>query len=377
MKVMPDTSLYINLRDLKKNIDAVKSLKSVKNKTVIAVIKSDAYGHGLIPVAKTLSDNGINFFGIIYMEEAAAILKNIPKAKLLLLRGVAESDITEAINLNLSISAISLEYLHILLSKAKMLKKSVNIHIKFDSGMNRLGLSGDEIKSAINIIRKNKDFINTEGFFSHLSSAGNDTEYTNFQLANYKKTLSLFHSEGIKPLYAHISASSSLLNDKIDEDYSNAVRPGISIYGINPNINYTGYSHINLNPLMTVESSVMQIKKVKKGAFISYNNTYRANNDMIIAIIPAGYDNGIPRLLSNKGRFLINNKFAKITGIVTMNTTMIDVTKIEGVKPGSRVIIAGKDASNEITPQEIAQLAQTIPYEICLNFGKSNKKIYR
>lgn len=377
MEAMPDTSLYVNLRDLKKNIDAVKSLKSVRNKTVIAVIKSDAYGHGLIPVAKTLSDNGINFFGIIYMEEAAAVLKNIPKAKLLLLRGVAESDIAEAINLNLSISAISLEYLQILLSKAKILNKSVNIHIKFDSGMNRLGLSGNEIKSAINIIKKNKDFINAEGFFSHLSSAGNDTEYTNFQLANYKKALSLFHSEGIKPLYTHISASSSLLNDKISEDYSNAVRPGISIYGINPNLNYAGYSHISLNPLMTVESSVMQIKKVKKGAFVSYNNTYRANNDMVIAIVPAGYDNGIPRLLSNKGRFLINDKFAKIIGIITMNTTMIDVTKIEGAKPGSRVIIAGKDASNEITPQEIAQLAQTIPYEICLNFGKSNKKFYR
>ncbi len=377
MKAMPDTSLYVNLRDLKKNIDAVKSLKSVKNKTVIAVIKSDAYGHGLIPVAKTLSDNGINFFGIIYMEEAAAVLKSIPKAKLLLLRGVAESDIAEAINLNLSISAISLEYLQILLSKAKMLNKSVNIHIKFDSGMNRLGLSGNEIKSAINIIKKNKDFINAEGFFSHLSSAGNDTEYTNFQLANYKRALSLFHGEGIKPLYTHISASSSLLNDKINEDYSNAVRPGISIYGINPNLNYAGYSHISLNPLMTVESSVMQIKKVKKGAFVSYNNTYRANNDMVIAIVPAGYDNGIPRLLSNKGRFLINDKFAKIIGIITMNTTMIDVTKIEGAKPGSRVIIAGKDASNEIAPQEIAQLAQTIPYEICLNFGKSNKKFYR
>jgi alanine racemase len=373
---MFNTSLYINLGNLENNINFIRSLKSSKNKTVIAVIKSDAYGHGLLPVAETLFNNGINFFGVIGVEEAKVILKNIPDARLLMLKGVPEDDITEAAELNLRISVISLDYLKILLNKAKKLNKPVNIHIKFDSGMNRLGLDDEEINSAIAIIKENKRYLNAEGLFSHFSSAGDDMDYTNFQINNYRKIISLFNKSDIKPLYTHISASSSLLNDKITDDYSNAVRPGISIYGINPNLNSKGYVRAEINPLMTLKSRVMQIKKVKKGEFISYNNTYKALSDMVIAIVPAGYDNGIPRLLSNKGRFLINGKFAPITGIVTMNMTIVDITKIEGVKPGTEVIITGKGGSNEITLEEIASIAQTIPYEICLNLGKSNKRIY-
>ncbi|MHB8232155.1 MAG: alanine racemase [bacterium] len=373
---MFNTSLYINLRNLENNINLIKSLKSSENKTVIAVIKSDAYGHGLLPVAETLFNNGINFFGIIGMEEAKSILKNIHGARLLMLKGVPEDDIAEAAELNLRISVISLDYLKILLNKAKKLNKPVNIHIKFDSGMNRLGLDEEEMNSAITIIKENKKYLNVEGLFSHFSSAGNDLDYTNFQIDNYEKIISLFNNNNIKPLYTHISASSSLLNDRINNDCSNAVRPGISIYGINPNLNLNGHSSADLNPLMTLKSHVIQIKKVKKGGFISYNNTYKALNDMLIAIVPAGYDNGIPRLLSNKGRFLINGKFAAVTGIITMNMTMVDITKIEGVKPGAEVIITGKDGSNEITLEEIAEAARTIPYEICLNLGKSNKRIY-
>ncbi|MHB1660865.1 MAG: alanine racemase [bacterium] len=373
---MFNTSLYINLRNLENNINFIKSLKSSKNKTVIAVIKSDAYGHGLLPVAETLFNNGINFFGVIGMEEAKSILKNIPDTRLLMLKGVPEDDIAEAAELNLRISVISLDYLKMLLNKAKKFNKPVNIHIKFDSGMNRLGLDDEEINSAIAIIKENKRYLKAEGLFSHFSSAGDDMDYTNFQINNYRKIISLFNNSDIKPLYTHISASSSLLNDKITDDYSNAVRPGISIYGINPNLNSKGYYLAEINPLMALKSRVIQIKKVKKGEFISYNNTYKALSDMNIAIVPAGYDNGIPRLLSNKGRFLINGKFAPITGIVTMNMTIVDITKIEGVKPGTEVIITGKDGPNEITLEEIASIAQTIPYEICLNLGKSNKRIY-
>ncbi len=375
---MKDTSLYINLENLKNNINFIKLLNSAKNKTIIAIIKSDAYGHGLVPVAETLFNEGINFFGIIGMNEAKSVLKKIPDARLLMLKGVHKDDIDEAIGLNLRISVINLDSLTIILDKAKRLNKPANIHIKYDSGMNRLGLNEDEIKPAIDIINENKKYLNVEGLFSHLSSAGNDIDHTNFQIANFKKITFLLNKNGIKPVYTHISASSSLLNDKIGEDYSNAVRPGISLYGFNPNtdISKTANDNAELKPLMTLKSSVLQIKKVKKGGFISYNNTFKAPRDMNIAVVSAGYDNGIPRLMSNKGRVLINGKFAPIKGIVTMNLTMADITNIEGVKAGDEVIIAGEAGSNKITPEEIASIAKTIPYEICLNLGKSNKKVY-
>ena len=391
INLMDDTSLYINLDNLKNNINFIRLLKSAKNKKILAIIKSDAYGHGLVPSAETLFNAGVDFFGIINIGEAVTILKKIPQAKLLMLKGVYPEDLEEAAELNLRIGVFSLDYLKMLLEKAKSadLNKPLNIHIKLDSGMNRLGLNEKEAKSAADIINENKQYLKVEGLFSHLSSGGSDLDYTNFQIANFKKTVLFFIENGIKPSYVHISASSALLNDKIGEDYSNAVRPGISLYGFNPNIRIDEPEYCprlgsekndtaacGLKPLMTLKSKVLQIKKVKKGGFVSYDNTFKAPNDMTIAIVSAGYDNGIPRLMSNKGRVLINGKFASIKGMVTMNLIMADVTKIHGIKAGDEVIIAGKSGTNEITIQEIAGIAQTIPYEICLNFGKSNKRIF-
>ncbi len=383
---MNDTSavLYVNLQNLKNNLYFLKSLKSTQNKTIIAIIKSDAYGHGLIPVAEMLFKNGIDFFGIININEAESILEKIPKAKLLMLKGVNIDDIKEAARLNLKIGIFSLDYLQMLLYKAKSagLNKPIDIHLKLDSGMNRLGLNEKEIKTAAEIINANKRYFNAEGLFSHLSSAGSDLTYANFQMDNFKNIISLLAKSGIKPSYIHISASSSLLNEQISEDYSNAVRPGISLYGFNPNLNINELksdiknNNAGLKPLMTLKSRILQIKKVKKDAFVSYDNTFRAPRDIIAAIVSAGYDNGIPRLLSNKGKFLINGRFAPIIGIVSMNLTVVDITEIEEALPGDEVIIAGKSGSNEITINEIASIAQTIPYEICLNFGKSNKRLY-
>ncbi len=381
---MEDTYLYINLNNLLNNLNFLKNHTSSKDKKIIAVIKSDAYGHGLLPVAESLFKNGIDFFGIIGLEEAENILKKIPAAKLLMLKGINLKNLEAASALNLSIGVYSLDYLKELLDKMKFSKinKTLNLHLKFDSGMNRLGLGETDIEGAARIIGDNKKYFNLEGLFSHLSS-GNDSEYANYQINNFKKIFSVMKKYKITPQYMHISASSSILNGSLSDDCSNAVRPGILLYGFNPNkemkygINNTATgSEFKLEQLMTLKSKILQIKNIKKGSFVSYNNTFRADRDMTIGIVSAGYDNGIPRLLSNKGRFLINGSFAPIIGIVTMNMTIVDVSEIKNVKAGNEVIITGKDGLNEIKIEEIAYLSETIPYEICLNFGKSNKKIY-
>ena len=388
---MEDTYLYINLNNLINNLNFLKNRISSKDKKIIAVIKSDAYGHGLLPAAETLFKNGIDFFGIIGIEEAENILKKIPDAKLLMLKGINLENLEAASALNLSIGVYSLDYLKELLDKIKSSKinKTLNLHLKFDSGMSRLGLGETETEEAARIINGNKKYFRIEGLFSHLSS-GNDLEYTNYQINNFKKIFSAMEKYKITPQYIHISASSSILNGSLLDDCSNAVRPGISLYGFNPNkeikyginnninrINHTETgSEFKLEQLMTLKSKILQIKNIKKGSYVSYNNTFRADRDMTIGIVSAGYDNGIPRLLSNKGRFLINGCFAPIIGIVTMNMTVVDVSEIKNVKAGDEVIITGKDGLNEIKIEEIASLSDTIPYEICLNLGKSNKKIY-
>lgn len=388
---MEDTYLYINLNNLVNNLNFIKNRTSLKDKKIIAVIKSNAYGHGLLPIAESLFKNGIDFFGIIEIEEAENILKKIPSAKLLMLKGINLENLEAASALNLSIGVYSLDYLKELLDKMKSSKinKTLNLHLKFDSGMSRLGLVETETEEAARIIGDNKKYFNLEGLFSHLSY-GNNLEYTNYQINNFKKIISVMAKYKITPQYIHISASSSILNGSLLDDCSNAVRPGILLYGFNPNKetkyginnnknsmnNQETDSEFKLEQLMTLKSKILQIKNIKKGSFVSYNNTFRADRDMTIGIVSAGYDNGIPRLLSNKGRFLINGGFAPIIGIVTMNMTIVDVSEIKNIKAGDEVIITGKDGLNEIKIEEIASLSETIPYEICLNFGKSNKKIY-
>lgn len=388
---MEDTYLYINLNNLVNNLNFIKNRTSLKDKKIIAVIKSNAYGHGLLPIAESLFKNGIDFFGIIEIEEAENILKKIPSAKLLMLKGINLENLEAANALNLSIGVYSLDYLKELLDKMKSSKinKTLNLHLKFDSGMSRLGLVETETEEAARIIGDNKKYFNLEGLFSHLSY-GNNLEYTNYQINNFKKIISVMEKYKITPQYIHISASSSILNGSLLDDCSNAVRPGILLYGFNPNKetkyginnnknsinNQETDSEFKLEQLMTLKSKILQIKNIKKGSFVSYNNTFRADRDMTIGIVSAGYDNGIPRLLSNKGRFLINGGFAPIIGIVTMNMTIVDVSEIKNIKAGDEVIITGKDGLNEIKIEEIASLSETIPYEICLNFGKSNKKIY-
>lgn len=415
---MKETTLFINLRNLANNIKQIKSLNLAKNKIIIAIIKSDAYGHGLTETASVLIQNGINFFGIINMEEAYQLQKkfnnlNPNSPKLLMLAGVFEEYIEDCLSLNISISAYNTDYLKLLNSYCKKLNKKANIHIKYDSGMNRLGFNKDELMEALDYIENNKAYLNIEGVFSHLSSGGTDLDYTKVQLNNYKDILNVLSIKGIYPKYTHISASSAILNENINNDFSNSIRPGISLYGFNPNILYNNHETknakvlndnrnnndnnnnnginnnnyydsfknnkanlVNLKSLMTLKSSIISIKKINKGSFVSYNKTFKAPFDMIIAIINAGYDNGIPRLLSNKGRVIIKDQYAKIIGIVTMNMIIVDITKIQDVSLDDEVIIVGQSATKNIEMEEIASIAQTIPYEICLNLGKSNKRLY-
>ncbi len=390
-----EATLEINLKNLSNNIQQLKLLEFNKNKTIIAIVKSDAYGHGLLEVAQVLKKEGINFFGVIKLEDAVLLKSNLNNPKVLMLSGVNEKDIPVAASMDISVCVYDLNYLKSVYAAAKTARKKVRVHLKYDSGMNRLGFKDDELYKALDYIeeiRKNDNFLEFEGIFSHFSSAESDIDYTQFQLNNYKNILKKIYIRKLTPLYSHISASSSILSSEIKDDFSNSVRPGISLYGINPINQQFKYSNADglssndkqkydaknsyLKPLMTLKTDIIQIKQIKKGSFVSYGKTFQAPRDMIIGIVNAGYDNGIPRMLSNKGRVIINNQYADIIGIITMNMTIVDMTEIKNASLESEVIILGESESKKITVEEIADYAGTIPYEICLNMGKSNRRIY-
>ncbi len=390
-----ESILEINLKNLSNNIQQLKLLEFNKNKTIIAIIKSDAYGHGLLEVALVLEKEGINFFGVIKLDDAILLKSKLNNPKVLMLSGVDEKNIPTAAAMDISICVYDLNYLKAVYAAAKTARKKVLVHLKYDSGMNRLGFKDDELHKALDYIeeiRKNDNFLEFEGIFSHFSSAESDIDYTKFQLNNYKNILKTIYKRKLTPLYSHISASSSILSAEIKDDFSNSVRPGISLYGINPmnqRLNYRNAAelssdnkqkyydeNLNLKPLMTLKTGIIQIKQIKKGCFVSYSKTFQAPRDMLIGVVNAGYDNGIPRMLSNKGRVIINNQYADMLGIITMNMTIVDMTEIKNASLESEVIILGESKSKKITVEEIAGYAGTIPYEICLNVGKSNRRIY-
>jgi len=386
--------LEINLKNLSNNIQQLKLLEFNKNKTIIAIIKSDAYGHGLLEVAKVLKKEGINFFGVIKLEDAILLKSRLNNPKVLMLSGVDEKNIPVAAVMDISVCVYDLNYLKSVYAAAKKAHKKILVHLKYDSGMNRLGFKDDELYKALDYIeeiKKNDNFLEFEGIFSHFSSAESDIDYTKSQLNNYKNILKTIYKRKLTPLYSHISASSSILSAEIKDDFSNSIRPGISLYGINPINQRLKYNNaaeplhnkqicdaatLDLKPLMMLKTGIIQIKQIKKGCFVSYGKTFQAPRDMTIGIVNAGYDNGIPRMLSNKGRVIIDNQYADIIGVITMNMTIVDMTEIQNASPESEVIILGESKSKKITVEEIADYAGTIPYEICLNVGKSNRRIY-
>lgn len=375
---MQEAILEINLKNLSNNIQQLKSLNFNKNKTIIAIIKSDAYGHGLLEIAQVLEKQGINFFGIIKLDDAILLKNKLNNPKILMLSGVDDKHIAYAVDMGISICVFDLDYLKTVYAAAGKIHKKALIHLEYDSGMNRLGFKDSELLKALDYIeeiKKEGDLLEFEGIFSHFSSADTDIDYTRFQLNNYKNILRIISDKKLKPLYTHINASSSLLSNEIKNDFSNSVRPGISLYGINPVIPQMQIT-LNLKPLMTLKTGIIQIKQIKKGCSVSYGRTFSAPYDMNIGIINAGYDNGIPRMLSNKGRVIINNQYADIIGTITMNMIIIDLSKIKNASLKDEAIIMGESGNKRITVEEIANYAKTIPYEICLNIGKSNKRIY-
>jgi alanine racemase len=255
---------------------------------------------------------------------------------------------------------------------AKFLYKStkekganMHIHIEVDTGMGRTGLDYDSALSQIQEISSYKSLI-IDGIFTHFPSADNNPEFTQYQIERFKILCDKLNQLGIKPFLRHASNSSGFLNFS-DADFD-MIRPGLSVYGINPIQNSNSQArNIELVPVMSLRSRIVNIRTVLKGGSISYGRKYITLKDSIIAVITAGYGDGYPYALNN-GEVIIksweNSKRAKIVGSICMDLVMIDVTGIPGVKIGDIVTLLGTSDESTITAHELSKWANTIPYEI-------------
>lgn len=360
-----------NLKEIKKNI--------ASNVKIMSIIKADAYGHGFFQVATTLAKNGVDAFGVATADEAIQLRNSGFKTPILIIGVTCDDDLEMLISNDIMLVVFNKEFAMQISDVATKVSKKAKIHIKLDTGMSRIGFVCTDDKS----IKESSDCISDiaklpnieiDGIFSHFSTADDENpEFTDIQYERFIKTVDFLKENGINIPNKHICNSAGIINHK--KYHLDMVRCGIITYGLSPNpdMNIEG---LNLIPAMEFKSTVINVKTVGSDSPVSYGGNYIAKAGSKIATVAIGYADGYSRALSGKAQVLINGKKANIVGNICMDQMMVDVTDIDDIKIGDEVILFGTDGNNTITIESVADIMNTINYEIVCTVGKRVPRVY-
>lgn len=363
------TWVEINLQALIFNLKRIRSL--AKNCEVIGVVKADAYGHGASAITQTLAQQGVKTLAVANITEARIISKAVPRADILILGPLLPEEFSELIKNPRWMCTISNKQEIQALKKASAhQKKSIRIHLKLDTGMGRAGALPHEL---LNLYKKTIESKNimVAGLFSHFSSAGTNDDESTAQLKKLRLIIQELKKRGFAIPPIHIQNSSGTLRSDASE-ISDYIRPGLSLYGIGTPLS-SWKKRFGKNPLIPVlswKTRIVLIRDVPAGTPISYNCTYRTKVKTKIAVLSSGYADGVFRKLSNRGQVLIKGKRCPILGRVTMDMTMVDISKVKNVKWGDTAVLIGKSGQDEINAHEFSKWAETNPYEVLCNISK-------
>ena len=356
-----------NFAEMKKNI--------AKGTKIVAVIKADGYGHGAEAIARLIEDyDYIWGFAVATPEEALQLRTFCVKKPILILGIVFEEYFTEMIAKEIRLTVCTYEMAQKLSEEAQRQGRDVHIHIGLDTGMSRIGFA--DRQESVEEIKKISQLPNLkiEGMFTHFARADEtDRSPAIDQLNRYLNFAKLLEDAGIQIPMKHCSNSAGII--RVPEANLNAVRAGITIYGIYPS-NEVERDIVKLIPAMELKSHISYIKTVEPGAAFSYGGTFTAKKEMKVATIPVGYADGYPRSLSNKGWVLIHGKKAPILGRVCMDQFMVDITKIPDAKAGDEVTLIGKDGKEFISIEKFGDLSGRFSYEFACDISKRVPRVY-
>ncbi|PKM53962.1 Alanine racemase [Petrocella atlantisensis] len=363
----------INLDAIIHNYREIRKYLSEGTK-ICSVIKADGYGHGAIPIAKTLSEEGVDAFAVAASHEAVLLRKNNIHCPILVLGYTSEDDYHDMVKHDITQTVFRLDMAEKLSAVAMQLGKMARIHIKIDTGMGRIGFEPDD--QALQIIKKisKLPMIKIEGIFTHFSRADeSDHSTSHIQLDIFKGFIAKLKEAGIEYFDLHMSNSAGLI--EVHQAEFNMVRVGIALYGLYPSYE-VDHTLFKLKPALTLKSNIILLKEMDEGMPISYGGTYVTGRKTKVATIPVGYGDGYPRALSSKGRVLIRGSYAPVIGRICMDQFMVDVTDIEGVKEGDVVVLIGDMMGQGISVEEIASHMDTINYEVVCQLGKRIPRVY-
>jgi alanine racemase len=350
----------IDLKALDSNLAYIRSLAG--DRKVMGVVKQDAYGHGLIEVALRLQENEIDFLGVHAKEEARLLRAHGVTVPILILSNVIEGDdVRVLIRQGVRFSVRDEEFLRMLDAEAAAVGAKAIVHVKVDTGMNRLGIN-DEVAEDFIVGAMGYGHIIVEGLFSHLSSADSDDDYTRLQLAKFNAIVEKLKQRGITIPVKHIANSAGIVSNF--DAQLDMVRAGIMMYGVSP----LARSISDLKPVMSVKTRVIHVKRIPPHSFVSYSKTWETPRNTVLAVLGVGYAHGFPWALSNKGFALIAGRRHRIVGRVCMDHILADITDEPDVNIGDEAVIVGNSGNESISVVDLAGTAGTISYEILTRF---------
>lgn len=352
--------IEVNLKNLQHNVKCIgKTLPW--HTEVMAVVKQNAYGHGLIECAKALSKIGIENFGVTSIEEAVALRKQGMEGAIFVLGCVLPEQAGYILEHRLRMFIVERSFAYYLQKEAERRRILVPVHIKIDTGMGRIGVWYKKAEELIDYVASRKNLF-IEGIATHFASADADDAFTRLQLKRLLAIVTALRSRKFSVPLVHCANSIAALRFK--QSHFNMVRLGMLIYGVNPSDRHNLVQKMGLKPVLAFKSRVVFLKNVHKGMSVSYARKYIAPSKRTIATIACGYADGYPWNISRRAYVLIRGRKAPLAGRVCMDQFMVDTTAIEGLKKGEEAVLIGASREERITAEQLASWAHTIPYQI-------------
>lgn len=369
---MRNTHAIIDRQALLNNIATARSGLKPSTK-LMAIIKANAYGHGIIEVGRFLEqEDAADAFGVAISEEGVRLRRAGIETPILILGASDEPHLQECIENRLSPAVFSVEQLLAAERLAAERDTVARIHLKLDTGMRRIGIFETEELKAFLAVLAQCPHVALEGVFTHFAKSENDPDFTAVQAARFDRMVAVIHEQGYFPI-VHAANSGAIL-DQPQYAYD-MVRLGISLYGYHPDASKT--NSFALRPVMKLVSSVSHVKTVEAGEGISYGLRFTTERTSRIATVPLGYGDGYKRCLTNRAEALVQGTRCPVVGTVCMDQIMLDVTALPNCKVGDEVVLFGEQGTEYISADEIAALAETISYEILLSVSDRVPRVYR
>jgi len=365
----------VDLGALKRNYTELRRL--APKSAVIAAVKMDAYGHGAAKLAWELVKSGVDYLGIATIDEAVALRQAGISTPIVLFGTTPRGNLKDILDLKIIPVVTSVGDAALLSDLAGIFSADdpVDVFLAVDTGMGRLGILFDEagVTQVADIAQL--PGIRIAGLFSHFSAAeDDDPTFTLKQIDYFERISAALADMGIHPAIRTLSNSAGVI--RYPQAHYEAVRPGISLYGLYPAPNMNDGT-VHLDPIMSVRANIVLIRKVPAGFPIGYGHKFYTKRESLIGVLPLGYGDGLPRIISGKGRIIVNGVYAPLVGTISMDQTMVDLTDVPDVKEYDEVILMGSDGDLSVTADDIAELTGTISYEVTCRFGQRLPKVYK